>query len=303
MKIAILLSTYNGERFLEEQLETIAHQTLSDKVHLYIRDDNSSDDTLNIIEKFKKVINITLCKGENIGPAKSFWSLFQDRAIKADYYAFADQDDLWDYCKIERAVSKLIDYNEIPALYCSNCRIIDSKNNILERNMNKENPEFTIISQIICGSTQGCAMVFNDALRNYILRKPVKNFPMHDYVIMTYAIAAGTVIYDDKPSFSYRVHENNVVANRGKGFIKSFKNRLSNWFSDKHKYEISKFAETIYCDNKELLDDDTKNYLECMMRTRYSLLARIKIITDYRTTSLNHRAENSFKIRTLIGII
>ena len=303
MKIAIMMSTYNGEDFLAEQLDTISRQTLSDKIHLYIRDDSSSDNTLNIIEEYKKSINITVYNGKNIGPANSFWTLFQSETVEADYYAFADQDDLWDYNKIERAINTLKDYNGKPALYCSNCRIIDSNNNLIEKKMNKEEPKFTIISEIVCGSTQGCAMVFNDTLRNYILTKQVKNFPMHDYVVMMYAIAVGKVIYDNVPSFSYRVHENNVIAKSGKGVVRSLKNSFNRWFDDKHKHEISKFAETIYFDNQKLLDDDTKRYLEYLVQSRYNVCARIRIIKDKRTASCNKKAERSFKIRVLIGII
>ena len=95
MKIAVLMSTYNGQKYLDEQLMSIADQTFSKMMTLYIRDDGSTDNTLKIIEKWKKKIDIVFFQGENVGPARSFWKLLMNSEIQADYYAFCDQDDIW----------------------------------------------------------------------------------------------------------------------------------------------------------------------------------------------------------------
>lgn len=88
MKIAVLMSTYNGHKYLDKQLKSIAEQTVVNHLTLYIRDDGSKDDTFDIIDKWKNKINIVLYKEKNAGPAMSFWQLLMKSEVKADYYAF-----------------------------------------------------------------------------------------------------------------------------------------------------------------------------------------------------------------------
>lgn len=144
MKIAILMSTYNGHNFLDKQLKSIAEQTLINEIKLYIRDDGSTDDTFEIIDRWKDRIDIVLIKGENVGPSKSFWSLFMDKEINADYYAFCDQDDIWDVDKVKKGVEKLSEYFNKPVLWCSNCRLINEKGTVVSPKMNKDVPQFNI---------------------------------------------------------------------------------------------------------------------------------------------------------------
>lgn len=302
-KIAVLMSSYNGEKFIEKQLDSIANQTIVNDIHLFIRDDGSVDSTLNLIRDYQRKIKLSIFTEKNIGAAHSFWQLFMNPNIHADYYAFCDQDDIWDSDKIERALLELRKYEDEPVLYCSNCRIIDSEDKVINEMMNDHSPDFKIISQFICGTTQGCAMVFNNNLREYIRKKNIKSFPMHDFALITYAIAVGKVIYDSKPSFGYRVHSGNVVAKDGKNAIKSIRDSLINWFSKKHRNELTRFAEKLYYDNCEYLDEGTKLYLETFIKSKNSFFDRIRIIVDKRTTSTNKRAERSFKIRVGLGII
>ena len=100
------MSTYNGHKYLDKQLKSIAEQTVVNHLTLYIRDDGSKDDTFDIIDKWKNKINIVLYKEKNAGPAMSFWQLLMKSEVKADYYAFCDQDDVWDKDKIEKGIEK-----------------------------------------------------------------------------------------------------------------------------------------------------------------------------------------------------
>lgn len=302
MKIAVLMSTYNGHKFLDKQLKSIAEQTLVDDLKLYIRDDGSSDDTFEIIEKWEEKIDIVLFKGKNVGPAKSFWILFMDDNIQADYYAFCDQDDIWDPDKIERGV-KAIDKEENPALWCSNCRLINGDERLLKKLMMTKKPDLSITSQLVCGSVQGCAMVFNSKLRNYIVMKKPETFPMHDFVVLTYGIAIGKVIYDENPSFSYRLHENNVIAKEQKKFSVRKIESLKRWFSDEHKYEVSNFAKIFLKDNSKLIDSDTIEFIEDIINCKKKWKIRCKIIRSPLTSTQNKAALRSFKMRVILGII
>lgn len=302
-KIAILLSTYNGRKYIKEQMDSIVNQTVANDIVVYVRDDGSSDDTIRVIEQYKNQLDIRIEKGKNVGPAKSFWQLLIDDSIEADYYAFCDQDDVWDSDKIECGLAALLDYNQKPALWCSNCRIIDSSGKILQHRMNDVKPDFSIVSQIICGTIQGCAMLLNNELRRFIKGKKITNIPMHDFVLITYAYVNGTIIYDNIPHFSYRVHANNVVANMGKQKIKHYTDTIKHWFSSKSKYEYSKFAKEFYDNNMELIDEETKMYLLRLSNAKNSIKDRIFVVRDNKTNSVNKKAERSYKIRTLLGMI
>lgn len=302
MKIAILMSTYNGQEYLNEQLKSIANQTVVEQISLYIRDDGSTDDTVEIIERWKSKINIIFLQGKNVGPAMSFWELLMNPEIHADYYALCDQDDIWDCNKLEYAINALREQKNI-SLWCSNCRIIDSKGNTIRKKMNDQIPEFSINSQIVCGTTQGCAMVFDDKLREYIKEKRISGYPMHDFVIMTYAIAFGGVIYEDTPLFGYRVHENNVIAKEGKGIIKKFIGSFNRWFSKENKNELSKYLE-IFCENnRKYLDESMLKFLEDICDSTSSIYKRFKVISDPKCKSFNKKSERTFKIRVLLGVI
>lgn len=303
MKIAIMLSTYNGKRYLREQLDSIMNQDIDAQVVLYIRDDNSNDETEEIVSKYSKKMQINFWHRKNVGPAKSFWELFMNGDIQADYYAFCDQDDIWDANKLQKAIISLEKFENCAALWCSNCRLIDSSGKLLEEKMQKEKIELSLISQIVCGTIQGAAMVFNNRLREYVYNKNIEEFPMHDFVLITYALSCGRVIYDEEPSFSYRIHENNVVASGGKSLFSRLKSSYYRWFSKQHRYENSKFAERILIDNKEYLDEETIKYLNCVAHCKYNIINRYRILVNPLTKAQNKKAERSFKIRVLLGII
>ena len=116
--IYILLSTYNGEHYLNEQIESLVRQ-VDVNYKILVRDDGSKDSTHVILNKWQQLGFLTWYRGENIGFAESFMDLVQ-KAPKADYYAFCDQDDIWLPNKLKAAVEKLELLKSGPQLYCSN---------------------------------------------------------------------------------------------------------------------------------------------------------------------------------------
>ena len=103
-KVVILLSTYNGEKYLKEQLDSLLNQTYKN-IDIYIRDDGSKDETVNIIKKYQNEYdNIHLEEGKNLGFIKSFFELLKNGDENVDIYSYCDQDDIWEEDKIERAV-------------------------------------------------------------------------------------------------------------------------------------------------------------------------------------------------------
>ena len=194
--VCVLLSTYNGEKFLSEQLESLSRQ---EKVNLsvFIRDDGSSDNTINIIKDYiKKDSRFSYYIGENVGPSKSFIDLIK-KSDKYDFYAFCDQDDVWDADKLSVAIEKLnIHDSSKPNLYFSNLRIVD-KDLIFIRNSNtKPLTNKRKYSALIEGMGVGCTMVFNYKTKILIENYCHNNYYMHDGFLYLLCNILGNIIYD-----------------------------------------------------------------------------------------------------------
>jgi len=213
--VAILLCTLDGQRFLAEQLESIAAQTTTDW-RLWISDDGSTDDTPAIIERYRTRWGdgrISMQAGPGKGVAANFLSLTRKEAIRADFYAYADQDDIWEPDKLARAIEWLTRVPaEIPALYGSRTRLIDEQGRELGySSLIAEPPSFAnALAQNVFG---GNTMVFNEAARNLLRAADEKmNIVAHDwwaYQVITGC--GGKVFWDPHPGIRYRQHADNQV--------------------------------------------------------------------------------------------
>lgn len=294
MKIAVLMSTYNGHSYLNEQLKSLAQQTVAEDVTVYIRDDGSTDDTFKIIEKWKTRMDIVLYKESNAGPAMSFWQLLMKPDIQADYYAFCDQDDVWDANKLEVAIKQL---NVDTHFYACNCRIIDENGMTIDEKRCKKEPEISIERLFVSGVTQGCSMVFDNALRRYIIEMKLQCIPMHDVVLMLYAISFGKIYWDQKPHFSYRVHSHNVVAKSNKSMIKRMKTTLWNW-KNSSKNSMSNVASEML---KNILNLNTSDKMFLKIVSEYKN-HRISLVRFIKYSKADSSSIRSFRIRILMGL-
>ena len=218
-KLIVMLSTYNGEPFLDEQLESVFLQKTAACVEVYARDDGSTDKSKDILHKWAENYPLEIIKDcSSLGAAKSFWQLLQT-AGDADYYAFADQDDRWDADKIQTAIEE-IGICEDPVLWFSGYRLMDDCGKLLPDQIGDTVPVITMEAELICGFASGCTMVFNRAALRKIRSYPIRKIPMHDVVMIEYMLAVGRVLYHHEPMISYRLHRNNTIAKSGKPFIK-----------------------------------------------------------------------------------
>ena len=298
MTIAVLLSTYNGKNYLDAQLESLAQQTVAKDMTVYIRDDGSKDNTFQIIEKWKAQLSIQVMDGPNLGPAKSFWALLCNDQIQADYYAFCDQDDVWDPDKLETGIAAL---NADTHLYYCNCRLIDGDGRcVLEMNQTKP-PVTTLPRLFVSGVVQGCAMVFTDALRRHIASLPLQSIPMHDLIFMLYALDFGGTVWDGTPRFSYRIHGNNVVAKNNKSLLQKLRTTWWNW-KNSSKNSMSTVAEEMLKNASNLTEEDT-TYLNWLRTYRKSPVSKFKLLF-YRGTRCAYPAEKrSYIIRMLLNLL
>ena len=301
--VLVLMSTFNGERFIDEQLISLLNQK-NIKLNILIRDDGSSDRTVSLLKKYKKKHpSIKLILGNNIGAKFSFLDLIHEALklnMKYDYYAFCDQDDYWKQEKLITAVNKLnrLD-NNTPNLYIGQTQLVDSNLNYLKTKSLKINLTFEESLMIYCAT--GCTMVFNLKLLQKIGKKYPSYFVMHDTWVYQVCLAlGGKVIFDNIPQILYRQHNNNVFGGK-KNFIEVFKARVIRIFvkSDNERYNsaialLNDFNDELSVKNKSLLKN-IKDY-------NSSIKKKLSIIFSRRFVAKDLKNNFSFRIAVLFGI-
>ena len=225
-KILVLVSTYNGEKFLQAQLDSLIAQKLPNNYELgiLVRDDGSTDSTTKILEDYKSRGYLDWYTGKNLKPAKSFWDLVQN-ASDAEYYCFCDQDDVWYEDKIARAVDSLNKENgEQPLLYCSNVMVTDVDCNPIRPFIGDKGNYTDFAHSLIYSLAPGCTMVFNHSARcefmKYDMNEEVEI--IHDWLAHKISAMLGKFIYDPIPSMNYRQHGNNEIGARKSGIVGLF---------------------------------------------------------------------------------
>lgn len=213
--VAVLLCTYHGQRFLTNQLDSLAAQSYPNWT-LWASDDGSQDDTYSILESYRDrwgADRLSIDKGPEEGFVANFLSLTCHADIKADYYAYSDQDDIWEEDKLQRAVDWLLTVpKDVPALYCSRTRLVDAQNRDIGFSplFNKPPSFANALMQNVGG---GNTMVFNDAARE-LMREAGDNVNVvtHDWwAYLVVSGCGGRVFYDTYPSVRYRQHDANLV--------------------------------------------------------------------------------------------
>lgn len=205
------MSTYNGEKYLNMQIESILRQECDFDLDLIVRDDGSTDSTVDILEEYQRRKKLKWYKGKNLKSARSFIDLLINNP-GYDYYAFSDQDDFWMTNKISKEVESIIKC-ECPAIVFSNGELVDSDLNSIGRNIYRSAPPTNFESVLIGAGVQGCTMLINSMLADIIRDKGMPDvLIMHDsYVARVCLAVGGTLIYDNEPLIKYRQHGNNVI--------------------------------------------------------------------------------------------
>lgn len=228
-RVAILMSTYNGEKYLDQQIISIINQTY-ENWNLYIRDDGSTDKTLDIIKRFqRKDKRIILYESNsNVGSTKSFMKLLNH--TEADYYMFSDQDDYWLENKIKWSLEEMLkDNNRYPMCIYTNYKVVDKDlNTIMNSGFDYTSSDFLDI--LFTNSVTGCTMMINNSLKSLINFDTINydNVYMHDWWIALIAAKFGRLMYINKATILYRQHGNNVVGSRKSSSVKRIFNRIFN---------------------------------------------------------------------------
>lgn len=302
-KVAVLMSSYNGEKYIREQLNSILNQK-GVQLKLYVRDDGSSDHTVDILKEYKRIGNIVIIEdGERLGPGGSFMQLLYICGKEPfDYFAFSDQDDIWFDDKLRVAIGQLQEYKtELPLLYGSNQYLYIEGENCGFRH--KEIQNMSLIGHMTRNTISGCTFVFNKALAVKISEVPhvdkdLIKYRMHDAWLFLVAIVCGKAIYDPNAYMLYRIHGENVVGLKKDDFRDKIC-KIRNIYNRKIRKKTAVQLLNLYPDMSNSCEKILCKYAlyDTSIKKRFSLLFDKDII--------NHCEENplSFAFKVILGVI
>lgn len=233
-KILIMLSTYNGQKYIREQLDSLYNQKDVD-IHILVRDDGSKDNTVEILKEYQQRLGrMTILSEPNVGAKKSFHSLIlvaMKMFSNYDYYAFCDQDDIWLEQKLKVAVDALDKLADKYKMYFSAMTSVDSC--LKPLNINKDVKAVNnLYANMTSGRIAGCTQVFNYAVldkasllsRDIISNNESGFLPYHDWWIASISYClSNNIIQDNKSYILYRQHGGNAVGSQHHSFVDRFK--------------------------------------------------------------------------------
>jgi len=222
MKISVCMATYNGERFIREQLASILPQ-LIDNDEIIISDDGSTDSTIQIIKSFEAKIITLLDQKVFKSPIYNFENAI--RHATGDIIVLSDQDDKWEMNKLAkiREQFECSEGNIQLKMFNGNC--INTEGEVVKDNLFSHIAiRNGLYSNILKNSFMGCNLCFSKELLDYALPFPQK-IPMHDVWLAVCAYVYGDVQFVDEKVFSYRLHDNNHTGGKS-SFVKQIKWRF-----------------------------------------------------------------------------
>ena len=287
--VVVIISTYNGSKNIERQLDSIFNQT-DVNVSAFVRDDCSTDRTIDVINRYveRSGNKIDIVSGENEGYAKSFWDALR-QAPKASFYAFSDQDDVWNPNKLAKCISAMDRSSALPQLaYCKMTRT-DQDLKPLDEQVNVLRPQ-ELSKKLVLTQTYnyGAATVINQAARKLTCRHfPYSGKVPHDAWIGLLCYWFGEVHYVDEALYNWIRYDESVTGEGTK--LSGIKFRVKETISGKTYYNISSDLLDHYSD---LLTMEDRRFLTMMRDYRSS--------KEYKTALLS---DKEFKRNTLSGTL
>ena len=299
-KVIVLMSTYNGEKYIKEQIDSILNQSGAD-VWLKIRDDGSTDNTVNIIEDYQKTHdNILLEKAQNIGANESFKALLYgiDLQTDFDYAAFSDQDDIWHEKKLEEAIKKTEKF-DTPSLYYSALNTFDETTGASSKIVLPF--QFTLTESLIRTAFPGCTMVINRQGIEMLLNigNP-DTTAMHDsFIYQVFCAGKYTIIYDTESYIEHRMHANNVSVTEG-GFISTIKHVYRN--RKNLKGLKSESAKELLRLAPEFAPEDSIREISVLANYRDSIKNKRLALKAVKNTRFNKHVKREFILAVLLNM-
>lgn len=307
-KVQVLLSAYNGEQYISEQIQSILNQTHA-AVSILIRDDGSTDKTMELLDQWVTTHpdKIKLIKGTNVGVVSSFFELLLAADAEADYYCFCDQDDVWLDHKVEHAIARLDSsiYTEVPAMVFTSTYLTDDKLNRKGAWPKPPAQEPSFFNALYENIAIGATITMNRSARNLFINSQSvdsQKVLMHDWWFYLLVSAFGTVIYDNKPSMLYRQHNNNVVGGSN-SIVGKLKSKWASFKRHTGKDLLHKQASEFDRIYGSRLTGEQKEQLDLFLATRTRFMDRLRYARKSKLYRQSKAESLLFKFFILIGFI
>lgn len=281
-RVVILMSAYNGSRYLPAQLDSILAQD-HEHTTLLVRNDGSQDggETMGILNKYKHdhPEKVYVLDGENLGFADSFSTLIRtalEMYPNADYFAFSDQDDVWKPEKLSRALRMMESCSdEVPVAYCSNTMRVDAELNPMGLSWNPAEVSLSKKRALVQNFATGCTMVFNrKAATVYNDFKPV-HIMMHDFLMYQICTFLGELVWDPESYILYRQHSSNQIGRPG--LWGRMKNRFKGHFSEHNLERQNRMLIESY---GHLMNEKDRKLVQSFVDYRKSLWKTCRLLLD-----------------------
>ncbi len=298
----VILSVYNGTRFLEEQLISLMNQENVD-CFLLVRDDGSSDNSLEILKRpeYKELI-VKCYSGPNLGLFESFMFLLREARIiypLFDFYAFCDQDDVWMPDKLHRACNILGSNNAKIKLYFSSFVIVDENLVDVKISNNKYSLDFSEL--FVQLNSLGCTQVFSFDLMSKLVDLNIGKvysgspLPNHDgWLYITAHVFNAEIFYDQEPTILYRQHGNNVVGSRS--------GMSSRFYWLKNQFYLRSRIASIILDLFNDIDSDKRVFLDHCVAANHSMKSRIFLLKSMKNSKNYYLKLIIFRILIILRI-
>lgn len=303
MKILVLMSVYNGERYLTEQIESILSQDL-ENVDLLIRDDGSRDKTAEISQRYAEDNSrVNFIQGQNCGAWKSFMELIKCADTTYDYYAFSDQDDVWLPEKLSRAVGILEHMAEtgmdIPLLYGGNICPVNERLEKIHTGIELTNFIPSFGSSLIQGITSGLTCVFNRAALLKVRQSEPEYMIMHDWWMYLTVSCYGKVYYDNNAYVLYRQHGANVYGARTSR-LERLKYRLKH-YNERRKSVLKQTEEFLKCNTE--MPEHNRKLAQLLCDSQKSVKKRFEFIFNSEIRRQGSGDNIIYRILVLFGYL
>lgn len=294
--VNVLLSTYNGEKYILEQLDSIEQQTYRE-FHVFIRDDGSTDRTVPLIQEYIERNQLqnrfTMVAKENMGYSRSFYELLK-MTDNGDYWAFCDQDDVWYANKLENAVSWLgKEDKNIPLLYQGRVEI-GNEDLSVKRNCGFYNFNFNYHNAFTSNIFFGFAMVINRCLYDKLIQADFEKIKYHDWFAAIIVAALGKYKISDTVEAVHRQHEKNTSPT---SFLKKIPDGIRLLKGDMF---YTKNARELYRLCYDELDEEQRSFCELFLNERYHITTAVK--KAFYPKRWNPQIEVEFVLRALMLI-
>lgn len=301
--VTVLMSTYNGERYLKKQIDSILNQK-NVNVTLSIRDDGSSDGTIKILKKLQSNSKVIIEFGENLGWKKSFFELLKNTSLNRNsFYAFADQDDIWDIDKLSVGIKCFTKGK--PIVYYSNVNIVDDREQILSERFSRSFvPTKKLPEAFFDSLALGCTMIFNSEILELVKIHIPTVATQHDAYVLALGYLFGNVVYDANSHMKYRRHGNAAsgfkkISQKGHPSLlmryKKYKN------SPKHSFSIR--ANEIVKGYQELLSEQQLTFLKKIADYSINFQDKIFLIFSFKIKATGIRRTLQVKYRVIFNTL